>query len=366
MNVGIIGNNLTSLTLANALVNNKVGVTLFSKSKTASVKTNRCIGITVKNLAFFESEISKIDKKYIMPINEIGIFFEKDPTKEKLNFKKKGTNLLHTIKIDYLIKHLKSKIKKNKLFVEKRINKKIGYEKILKNNKYDLIFICNKNEYLIKKYFHQSFEKDYKSIAFTCNLYHKLIKNDKAIQIFTKYGPLAFLPLSKNQTSIVFSMYNQKEIYNEKQILNIINSYNNIYKVTKTSKIEKAKLKFFSARKYHSKKVLLFGDMLHQIHPLAGQGFNMTIRDLAILINLIKKKKNLGLNLDKTVIEDFEKKTKHYNFLYSNGINLLQDFFKLDSKNKNNISSKIFNVIGRNKYFNKFFMDIADKGINFQ
>tara|TARA_B100001113_G_scaffold337398_1_gene318625 strand:- start:2184 stop:3284 length:1101 start_codon:yes stop_codon:yes gene_type:complete len=364
MNVVIIGNNLTSLTLANALVNNKVGVTLFSKFKLDPFKTDRCIGITLKNLIFFEKEVSRIEKKYIMPIDEIGIFLEKNHTKETLNFKKKDTSLLHIIKISNLIKILKTKIKKNKLFLEKKINNKNFYEKILKDHKYDLIFNCEKNNYFIKKYFYQKHQKDYKSIAFTCIINHAQIKNNKAIQIFTKYGPLAFLPLSKIQTSVVFSMYNQKEIYDKKKILNIIKAYNNKYVISKTSNIEKAKLKFSSVRRYSAGKILLFGDELHQIHPLAGQGFNMTIRDLSILINLIKKKKELGLNLDKTTIEEFEKKTKHYNFLYSNGINLLQDFFKLDSKNKNKITHKLFGLIGKNKFFNKIFMNMADQGIN--
>ena len=39
--------------------------------------------------------------------------------------------------------------------------------------------------------------------------YQKIL-NKTAIQIFTKYGPLAFLPLSKTKTSIVFSILNKK------------------------------------------------------------------------------------------------------------------------------------------------------------
>ena len=36
--------------------------------------------------------------------------------------------------------------------------------------------------------------------------------------------------------------------------------------------------------------ILAFGDLLHKIHPLAGQGFNMTIRDMTNLIKIIKIK----------------------------------------------------------------------------
>ena len=47
-------------------------------------------------------------------------------------------------------------------------------------------------------------------------------------------------------------------------------------------KLEKAELKFQAARNYFHNNILLFGDQLHQIHPLAGQGLNMTLRDLKI------------------------------------------------------------------------------------
>ena len=51
------------------------------------------------------------------------------------------------------------------------------------------------------------------------------------------------------------------------------------------------------SRNYFYKNILSFGDALHKIHPLAGQGFNMTLRDAKILSQLIKKNLDLGLNL---------------------------------------------------------------------
>ena len=364
MNVGIIGNNLTSLALAKALVNKKVKVTLFYKTQLKSFKTNRCIGITSKNLDFFNKRVLKIDKNFFNCVNEIGIYFENNIKKEALNFKKNNFSLINIIKIEKLFSILELKLKENKYFKKKKINKKNFYESIINDNKYNLIFNCEKNNDLVKKYFYQSFKKDYKSEAITFNLTHKKIRNNKAVQIFTKYGPLAFLPLSDVQTSVVFSMYLKKKKYSNKEILKIINSYNKNYLIYKTSSLEKARLNFFSSRKYRLGKILLFGDILHQIHPLAGQGFNMTLRDLEILLQIFQKKIELGLNLDETILEEFEKKAKHYNFIYSSSINFLQDFFRFDSETKNKFSSKIFKLIGKNKFVNNFFTKIADRGIN--
>ena len=58
--------------------------------------------------------------------------------------------------------------------------------------------------------------------------------------------------------------------------------------------------------------------MLHRVHPLAGQGFNMTIRDLRILSQIIDDKIELGIQLDSIILDEFEKKTKDKNFVFSN------------------------------------------------
>ena len=117
-------------------------------------------------------------------------------------------------------------------------------------------------------------------------------------------------------------------------------------------------------RNYYYKNILAFGDLLHRIHPLAGQGFNMTIRDINILIQIIKQKIDLGLPIDSTVNSQFENKLKHKNFIFSNGIDLIHEFFNFERKFDNNLISKSVKVLGKNTYINKFFTQIADKGIN--
>jgi 2-octaprenyl-6-methoxyphenol hydroxylase len=110
---------------------------------------------------------------------------------------------------------------------------------------------------------------------------------------------------------------------------------------------------------------LAFGDLLHRIHPLAGQGFNMTIRDIKILINIINNKINLGLLLDCSINEEFERKLKHKNFIFSNCVDLIYEFFNIERKTKSDILSKSVRLLGKNSSVNKIFTKIADKGILF-
>ena len=87
-------------------------------------------------------------------------------------------------------------------------------------------------------------------------------------------------------------------------------------------------------RSYYHKNVLAFGDLLHRIHPLAGQGFNMTIRDIKILNEIIQNKIDLGLPLDSRLNLEFENSQKHKNYIFSSGIDLIHEFFNLKEKLK--------------------------------
>ena len=162
----------------------------------------------------------------------------------------------------------------------------------------------------------------------------------------------------------MFSIYNSKDI-DRKKVISLINQHNIKYKIKKIEKIENFELKSFNLRSYYHNNILAFGDLLHRIHPLAGQGFNMTIRDINVFINIIKNKIDLGLPIDSSVNYEFEKNLKHKNYIFSNSIDFVQEFFNFERKLNNNVLSKSLKILGKNSYINKLFTKVADKGINF-
>ena len=94
-------------------------------------------------------------------------------------------------------------------------------------------------------------------------------------------------------------------------LINII-----LYEIKKIQKLENYKLNSFTLRSYYDENILAFGDLLYRIHPLAGQGFNMTIRDIKTFLKIICNKKNLGLPINLSVNVEFEKlRYKNYFFL---------------------------------------------------
>ena len=88
----------------------------------------------------------------------------------------------------------------------------------------------------------------------------------------------------------------------------------------------------------------------------------MTIRDIKILLEIIKNKKNLGLQLNSSVNQEFQKKIKHKNFIFSSGIDLVYEFFNIDGKIKSNFFVKSLQYLGNKKPINKVFKKIADSG----
>ncbi len=357
MRVCILGSNLTALTLAKALVNQNIFVDVMSGSKNYKINQSRTIGISKSNYEFFNQNIINIEK-IIWKLKRIEIFTDNLKNEKVLNFENNQDQLFSILKNHQLYEILNRSLSSNKFY--KKIKLKKNFNKF---DIYNLIVNTDSLNVFTKKYFNKKIVKSYKSLAYTTVIDHENIINDTAVQIFTKRGPLAFLPISKNKTSIVYSIYNSRKNFKE-NISELINQYNSKYKIKKINKVETFDLKSFTLRTYYHDNILAFGDLLHRIHPLAGQGFNMTIRDINILIGIIKNKINLGLSLDKSVNEQFENELRHKNYIFLNGIDLIHEFFNFERKLKNSVLSKSVKLLGKNNFVNKIFTQFGDKGIN--
>jgi len=367
MKICLIGDGLISLTLAKALINNKIKVFMYYVKKKKIHNQNRTIGISSNNLDFIQREIIPLKKNLLCKINKIEIYNNR---KEKiLNFQESNKMLFSIIKNKDLYNLLNTSLAKNNNFKKNIIKNKSFYKKIFNSQKFDLVINCDSQNEINKKYFFLKIFKSYKSKAYVATINHNKIINNKATQIFTKYGPLAFLPVSKTQTSIVFSIKN-KSINNnlklsEANFKKLILENNNEYKINSINKFEVFKLNSKILRNYHNKNILAFGDILHQIHPLSGQGFNMTIRDIKILLNLIKNKESLGLQIDHSIYEEFENKTKHLNFIFASGNDFIYEFFNYDNFYTKFFSNKLLYYLNNNKLFNKLTLKYANKGLSF-
>ena len=367
MNICLIGDGLVSLTLAKTLVNNKIKVSMYYSGAKKTQSQNRTISISANNWDYLQNEVIKLNKKLAWEINDIEIYNEENRKEKILNFNKSRKKLFLVIKNNYLYETLDKSLKKSNYFKKIKIENKLNFSKYIFKKNFDLIINCDPKNEISKKYFYNKIIKNYESTAYAVIINHSKIQNKKAVQIFTKYGPLAFLPISKSQTSIVFSIKN-KSINNrtkisEAELKKLILKNNQKYKISSMTNFENLNLKSKTLRNYYHNNILAFGDMLHQIHPLAGQGFNMTIRDIRVLLNLIRDRKNLGLPIDSSLCENFEGKTKHLNFMFASGNDFIYEFFNYDNFYIKPFSKKIFKYLNNNKFFNKLAIEYSDKGL---
>ena len=359
MTVCILGNNLTALTLAKALINCEIDVDILHSKKIYKISDTRTIGITKNNIDFFNSNIINIEK-LTWRLKKIEIFSETLNNEKLINFETGKDQLFSIIRNYKLFRLLEKDLSKNKYFKSIFINEKnLSFLK-----KYELIINCDTSNVISKRYFSKKIIKKYNSWAHTAIITHDKILNNTAFQIFTKKGPLAFLPISSKETSIVYSVHNLDNL-KEENIEQLIKDKNFKYKIKGIRKINSFELESINLRSYYHNNILAFGDLLHKIHPLAGQGFNMTIRDIKILLDIIKKRLDLGLPLDSSVNSEFQKNLKYKNFLFSNGVDLIHELFNIERKTNIGLLSNSIKLISNYPFINKMFTKIADRGVLF-
>mgnify|MGYP002820948454 CR=1 FL=1 len=130
--------------------------------------------------------------------------------------------------------------------------------------------------------------------------------------------------------------------------------------------IEYKNLNLLIRKKYYQDRILLFGDALRVVHPLVGQGFNMTLRDLSCLEKTLNNKINLGLDIGSSdILSEFSNEIKARNFAYSMSIDFLKNFFSLNNQSFNKFRNNILKILNKNNLAKDIFFNISDMGFKF-
>ena len=121
MRVCILGSGLSCLTLAKALVNQKIYVDIKVSANSSKPRKSRTIGISKSNLEFFNKQIINIDK-ITWKLKQIHIFSDNLEKEQLINFENSKNQLFSILKNYQLFNILENSLKKNKYF--SRINLK--------------------------------------------------------------------------------------------------------------------------------------------------------------------------------------------------------------------------------------------------
>jgi ubiquinone biosynthesis UbiH/UbiF/VisC/COQ6 family hydroxylase len=206
-------------------------------------------------------------------------------------------------------------------------------------------------------------KKDLEKIAISINVKGDIKNANCAFQKFTSDGPLALLPYSKNEASIVWSLKRDSKLLHKdnEELLQIITKHlsEQVSSIEMTSN-EKYKLQFVYAKNLVYKNTVLLGNIAHNIHPIAGQGLNLSIKDIAVFVNQIKKYKSLGYMLnDQMVLEEFETRRKVDNTAYSFGTFLLDDIFSSNNNFVNYTARTGLGLVDKIKNLKQLFIRSA-------
>ena len=155
MTICILGNSLTALSLAKALINYKIDVDLIFNKENYKINDGRTIGISKNNVDFFNTNIINI-KKLIWNIKTIEIFSENLKKEKLINFKSDKNQLFSIIKNYKLHQLLYKELSKSKFFKLKfQIEKNLSYL-----NKYELVINCDPFNFITKSYFSKKYLKN--------------------------------------------------------------------------------------------------------------------------------------------------------------------------------------------------------------
>ncbi len=152
---------------------------------------------------------------------------------------------------------------------------------------------------------------DYTQRALITIIKHSLPHKGLALQRFMRGGPLAVLPLPGNRSQIVWSdktaAVTALEQFSEADFCDILTDRMGDYLGTVALETPRQSYPLILqvADRFSAPRLALIGDAAHVIHPLAGQGLNLGLRDVAALAEGIDLAQKRGLDIGVAGLIDY-------------------------------------------------------------
>lgn len=143
----------------------------------------------------------------------------------------------------------------------------------------------------------------YNQHAIIANITTEKPHSHRAFERFTKHGPLALLPLPQNRMSLVWcqnkeGMKKIMSLRDEHFLRELQQAFGyRLGQILKVGKRVEYPLALHLPDKVFDRRLLLIGNSAHTLHPIAGQGFNVGLRDIAALVDHIQEAINRGTEI---------------------------------------------------------------------
>jgi 2-octaprenyl-6-methoxyphenol hydroxylase len=174
---------------------------------------------------------------------------------------------------------------------------------------------------------------DYDQSGIVVTVGHERDHHGRAEEHFLPAGPFAILPLTGNRSSLVWTEKRSEAArivaLAEAEFLSELEQRFGLHlgEIKVLDKPRSFPLGYFVARSFIAERMALVGDAAHVIHPIAGQGLNMGLKDIAALAEVVVDAARLGIDLGQAdVLERYQRWRRFDTMamgLATNSLNLL-------------------------------------------
>lgn len=143
----------------------------------------------------------------------------------------------------------------------------------------------------------------YGQTAIVCTVAHECEHNGVAVEYFLPSGPFAMLPMTKRRMNIVWTERSElvpgfMALDDDAFLAELHQRFGDwLGAIELTGPRFAYPLSLQHAERYTDRRLALIGDAAHGIHPIAGQGLNLGLRDVAALAEVIMDARRLGLDI---------------------------------------------------------------------
>ncbi len=147
---------------------------------------------------------------------------------------------------------------------------------------------------------------EYGQTAIVTTVKSTLTNNNTAFERFTSSGPLALLPVAKNQCAVVWTRTTQdaEELMTSSDsdflaTLQLCFGFK-LGELSLSAPRRAFPLSLIRAEAMVSGRAVIIGNAAHQLHPVAGQGFNLGLRDVVKLAEMLTEQSELNRDIGET------------------------------------------------------------------
>lgn len=210
-------------------------------------------------------------------------------------------------------------------------------------------------------------QQPYEQTALISQVETQLPHQETAWQCFLPTGPLAFLPLNRaHHSSIVWSCAPDKAqqflALNEKEFceqLSIAFEYKLGKVLTATPRLSFPLIRRH-VENYVQPHIALAGDAAHTIHPLAGQGLNLGLLDVAQLVDVIEHTLTLGRPLGYLpLLRQYERVRRSENLIMLKSMDVFHQLFSHPSPLAHQLRNQGLNITEKLSWLKTILMQYA-------